>query len=407
MTAQTTKAAFLQLYKELKNRISGEDSEVLKIAFDEVIAKLENDETDYNMQQAIDEIKTKLEGLVSLDVVVELIENKIKNLNPTPEKSYLQTEKAVKDFARVLRNSTSGKDFARLWREHLHSVQNDIDPNGALLPAAVLQKITDNIGKGKVWPLLRHTGLRSIKIAFQKWADASVDNLDKRASGHQKGETKRAENMQLVPRTLAATEIYKYLPVDFSTVKNCDNEAILLDYIVDEISRAIAWELDRAVLVGDGRDAADPEKIDPEKIRPIINDELTVQLQTPAGETRTDLERAAVAVNNVETEGEIYVFVSKKTALNLRKYVSAEGATPRFDKLEDIAASIGAAGIVVVPNYLNDRIIAVDVNEYQTVGMSEHEFLTGYNIEKNQYQYEGVIMAGGALTAPKSAAVHR
>jgi HK97 family phage prohead protease len=113
---------------------------------------------------------------------------------------------------------------------------------------------------------VRHTPFARIKQLF---ADITMDQA--RAKGYIKGTMKTEEWFAVSKRTTDPKTVYKKQKLDRDDILDItDFDAV--NWVQGEMRIMLDEEVARAILFGDGRDIADPDKIDETKIRPVATD---------------------------------------------------------------------------------------------------------------------------------------
>lgn len=111
------------------------------------------------------------------------------------------------------------------------------------------------------------------RVPFQRikslYADITEDTA--RAKGYQKGNLKKEEYFKTMKRTTDATTVYKKQKLDKQDIDDITDFDVVV-WIRAEMRVMLNEEIARAALIGDGRSAADEDKIDETKIRPIYKD---------------------------------------------------------------------------------------------------------------------------------------
>lgn len=382
--------------KLLRNSLDSDVSEALRAAVEAAIAELEASDVEHSVNEAIEAIKAKIEGLATVEQLAD-VENALKLMQNAQRGAtpYLESEQAKKDFCNALR---AGKmNFRNEWKKML--VENAIqDPDGVLAPAAVLQYIADGLKNSRLWGLLNHTGMKVYKIGWNN-NSMSADKLQQ-AGGHKPGHEKPVEDFVLEPRVLRCQSILKLTEVDYEVVRNSENDAILLDYVQDELLRGVIRILEKCVLIGDGNDDANRHITE---ILPIVGDPWA---QTHTYTEADPLMGVMEGIAKIRTEGELVLVADKATLLKLKRVKYSDTSTSSFLTDEQLASALGVAHIVPTGGgvSLGSRIVVFDRELYRTVG-DEPESIYGYEIRTNTHVFEQVVMAGGGLTAKGAAVV--
>lgn len=111
-----------------------------------------------------------------------------------------------------------------------------------------------------------HTPFSRIKTIQ---ADITADEA--RAKGYIKGHLKKEEVIKLLRRTTEPVTVYKKQKLDRDDVIDITDFDVVA-WLKGEMRVMLNEEIARAVLIGDGRDDGDEDKINEEKVRPIATD---------------------------------------------------------------------------------------------------------------------------------------
>jgi hypothetical protein len=376
-------------------------------AFEAAIAEAESAEDEVTKDDLITLVESKLSGLATVDQMAtmqNMINDKFTMKN---QNEYLKTKKSLTDFYNVIKNSNRDTYKTNWSAVCKKEIKNDIDPDGVLLPAAISTAIIDNINKaGTLFSLLNKTGLKAIKVPVNTLAE---DDTTGRAGRHTKGQTKAAQVWDLSPKTILAQAIFKLLPVDYETLRQVDDEAALVRYIVAELTNFWTKEVEMAILVGDGRSVSDTRHITSfEKLAVSVSTAYITVVDNTASPAVPTMELVRTAVDSIESEGKLVLVMSKENKTLLAKHIYATGGTTRYATDVELAGQLGVDEIIVnkhVTAANGALAIIVDVDAYNVVGDTTPEQINAYDIYKNQNVFELVGLAGGGLVRFKSAAV--
>lgn len=314
-------------------------------------------------------------------------------------KNYLKSKESLQDFANVLAEN-AGKDAAVVkaaWADHV-KVKMDITNPEVLLPGAVVQSITDAFAEGgDIWNVVNKTGLD----VFAVMAD-TVTGEDSRAKGHTRGDTKTEEVITLDDRTIRAQFIYKYLTLSKETVRENRSTGALLRYVLSELPKRIVRELERAIVIGDGRLADSDHKVKSfVSLKADAADGTTGYATTftpTVGMSRYESLVRARAL--VRADGPVYM-VAKSGFMTETLLAEGSNGGYLFQPGANVAAAFNVAG-VVTPDWMdddaeNDAYLFVG-NAYRTVGDNSVEAFSNFILKENKNEYLQEIYAGGALT---------
>ena len=257
----------------------------------------------------------------------------------------------------------------------------------------------------KVMAGVHHTPFSRVKSMF-----ANITEDEARAKGYIKGNKKKNEVFTLLKRTTTPQTIYKKQKLDRDDIIDITDFDVVA-WLRAEMRMMLNEEIARAILVGDGRQSADEDKISEDHVRPIVTDD--------------DLYAIKVTVNNSSDAKQVI-----RSAIRARKNYKGSG-NPTFFTTEDmltemlllednmghfmypsaqaLATVLRVKEIVTVPvmegtNYLG---VIVNLNDYN-VGADKGgavSMFDDFDIDYNQQKYLIETRCSGALIKPYSAIV--
>lgn len=267
----------------------------------------------------------------------------------------------------------------------------------------------------KVLSATKHSPFAKVKTIL---ADLTAEEA--RAKGYVKGTMKKEEVVPLMQRSTSPATVYKKQKLDRDDIIDITDMDIV-SWLKWEIRFMLDEEIARAILIGDGRNVGNPDKIkDPQGqtegtgIRSIANDhELyahPVQLAANVApgvmideitRSRTNY-RGSGSPTFYTTDAVITEMLLLKDKMGRRLYETEAS----------LAAAIRVKEIVPVEPMSEDPTllgIIVNLVDY-TVGSTKGGEITSFedfDIDFNQYKYLMETRLSGALTKPKSALVIR
>ena len=389
-----------QVADMLRNMLVSDVSEAVRATVESAIAELESSEEEHSMQQAIDAIKAKLDGLVSVEQVVD-VENALKALQEASRPKagpntadYLNSRQAKLDFVRALKNNRgNGKGALQEFRRRA-AANGIVDTDGIFAPAPVLVQLTDAMRESWLWARLNHTGLKALTVGYNAEDGDNPRNIKGRAGGHIPGDTKEVEEPEFIGRTLRQGALYKMIDIPWEMLEDVDDDELLLDYVSRELVRALMYELERNVLVHDGRADSDRRKV--RSFVAVKTDPWTLQrTYDPANA----LDGVMEGIVSLRSGGSKVLVATAQTLLKLRRRVYATGGTPTFASNEQLASELGLEAVLECPNYSTlgeGTILVFDASQYLTVG-NRYDTVYSYEILTNSHVYEIRQMAGGGM----------
>jgi hypothetical protein len=259
----------------------------------------------------------------------------------------------------------------------------------------------------------RHSPFSRIKSLV---ADITVEEA--RALGYVKGNLKKEEFFGLTKRVTTPSTVYKKQQLDRDDIVDITDFDVVA-WLKAEMRLMLDEEIARAVLIGDGRDVANPDKIkDPAAaaegsgIRSIYldHDLYAAKVEVDADATPNDIVDAFV------TNMGVYKGSGAPTLYTTRPFLTTmllarDGMGRRMYRgVADLAAELGVTEIVVVEVMESETDllgIVVNLKDY-TIGADkggEVNFFDDFDIDYNQYKYLYETRVSGALTKIRSAVV--
>jgi HK97 family phage prohead protease len=249
---------------------------------------------------------------------------------------------------------------------------------------------------------------------------ADLTHAEARAKGYIKGTLKKEEFFGLMKRVTTPATIYKKQRLDRDDIIDITDFDVVL-WLKGEMRLMLDEEIARAILIGDGRDVDDEDKVrDPKGatdgagIRSILNDDdlyaATITIDVDGDLKRTDVvDRILDSMRFYKGSGlpTFYTTLPVMTQMLLARDTQGR----RFYRTgSDLAAELGVAAVVPV-EVMEDEpdLIGIIVNlaDY-TVGADrggEVSFFDDFDIDYNQYKYLIEARSSGALTKIRSSLV--
>jgi len=310
------------------------------------------------------------------------------------------------------------------WAEaHLEHGINDID---TLFPEARNLDATPDWNKRRTeWVAGVLDGCAKTPFSRIKSRQADLTQEEARAKGYIKGSLKKEEWFGLTSRTTGPTTIYKKQKLDRDDVLDITDFDVVA-WMKGEMRIMLEEEIARAILVGDGREVDDEDKVkDPaaaasgDGIRSILNDDdlyaptFNVNLDD-ASSTYMELIEAILRARRLyKGTGTPAMYT---TAAVVSELLLLRDANDRrfFRSLDELAAEMRVSKIVeveVMEAEEYDDVVAILVNlaDYNigTDKGGEVNLFDDFDIDYNQLKYLIETRLSGALTKILSAQVFR
>jgi hypothetical protein len=262
----------------------------------------------------------------------------------------------------------------------------------------------------------RHSPFSRVKTM---WAD--ITQAEARARGYIKGHYKYEEWFNVTKRVTTPTTIYKKQRLDRDDVVDITTMDVVA-WVKQEMRIMLDEELARAVLLGDGREVSDEDKIkDPmgapagDGIRSIYHDHelfvTTINVNVDDANSSYD-EVVDAVMDGMEYYKGTGTPTFYTTIRQLNKFLKAKDGMQRrlYNNKAEVAAALGVDSIVTVEP-MNDYAgligIIVNLDDY-TIGADKGGEVTtfeDFDIDYNQQKYLIETRLSGGLTRIKSAIV--
>ena len=259
----------------------------------------------------------------------------------------------------------------------------------------------------------QHTAYQTILNGVKKspfarvkslWADLTEDEA--RAKGYITGNFKKEEFFSLIKRETYPTTIYKKQKLDRDDIVDITDFNVV-NFLNKEMRFMLEEEIARAILVGDGREVGDDDKINEDRIIPIIKDNefFTVRKEYTGVDDLPEVMLKAKKEYRGSGAPALYMDPALLIDLKLRKKDNGEYLFGKVLSNAEIAAELGASKIVETTWMEGKGALLVNLNDYQ-VGTNKGGQITNFDdfdIDFNQYKYLTETRLSGALVQPKSA----
>lgn len=274
----------------------------------------------------------------------------------------------------------------------------------------------------KVMNKVHHTPFSRVKTTFGRMSETEA-----RAKGYIKGNLKTDIKMSFLNRVTTPTTVYIKNDIDRDDVIDITDFDIVA-WQKREMRKNLDKELALAMLLGDGRNVSDPNKINEQNIRPVIKDNemYTIQYTVTDG---VDYNNA----NNSHSENDSVTKGVIRAAIKSRKQYKGSGR-PTFyttedlltdmlliedqngrliyDSIQKLCTALRVDEIITIPEmegeaYKDIYGIIVNMADY-TAGADKGgsvNMFDDFDIDYNQMKYLMETRMSGALTVPYSAIV--
>ena len=285
-------------------------------------------------------------------------------------------------------------------------------------PPKVIEE--DDSWVAKVMNGVKHTPFSRVKTTF-----ATMNEETARAKGYIKGNMKKDIAMALLKRVTTPTTVYIKNKIDRDDVVDITDFDIVA-WQKKEMRKLLDRELAVAMLLGDGRNISDEDKINEQNIRPIVSDDdmYTIKYQVTDGVDFNNTKNSA-SQNDSEYKGVIRAaiksrkqykgsgrptFFTTEDVLTELLLIEDQNGRVIYDSVDKLATAMRVKEIVTVPemeSHTDVYGIIVNLQDY-TAGADKGgsvNMFDDFDIDFNQMKYLMETRMSGALTEPYSAIV--
>lgn len=244
------------------------------------------------------------------------------NMDKTVNKPYLETEKAMEDFATLHLNSASDAEFKKAWTEKL--AQNGItvtDKDNYLPRKLELQLETVLTRSNPVYPLFKISNLGALLVTRELTSNDE-------AQVHIPGTDKVKQAASLKVSAIKPKMIYKVQSINEIDKRTIDNYGELYNTIVAELAqRVIDKIVDLALVEGSATDGETGSSTAENGFISILNETDTNKVAHVAG--KKDLVAAVEeAVDSIDAPGRKFLIVTKQQNATSSRQFAPNGLTP-------------------------------------------------------------------------------
>ena len=307
-----------------------------------------------------------------------------------------------------------------------HAAANNIQNVDYLFPEAKeLNTPPVVIKDNEEWVNVIMNSVRRSPFSRVKTTFAKMDETTARAKGYIKGKMKADIALSLLKRVTTPTTVYIKNTMDRDDVIDITDFDVVT-WLKGEMRSQLNKELALAMLLGDGRNVSDDNKINEQNIRPIVSDDnlYTIKYEIKSGRDYKNTGNSAsdndslykgIIRGAIKSRKEYKgsgkpTFFTTEDILTDLLLIEDQNGRVIYDSIEKLATAMRVSKIVTVPE-MESRTdiygIIVNFNDYTAgadkgghVGMFDD-----FDIDYNQMKYLMETRMSGALTVPYSAIV--
>lgn len=252
-------------------------------------------------------------------------------------------------------------------------------------------------------------GAKHTPFSRLKSIAADLTAEEARAKGYVKGNLKKDEVIKLLKRVTTPKMIYKKQKLDREDIIDITDLDVVA-WLKWEMRFMLEEELARAILIGDGREPDDEDKIDEDHIRPIAwdADMYNTTITLPANTTAEGLVESVIRARKAYKGTGRPAFYTTDDVITDMLLIKDKMGRYVYDTEEALAAKLRVTRLIPV-EVMEDEAdllgVMVNIADY-TIGADKGGSLTmfeDFDIDYNQEKYLMETRVSGALTKPKSA----
>lgn len=274
----------------------------------------------------------------------------------------------------------------------------------------------------KVMNKVKHTPFSRVKTTFGRMTEPEA-----RAKGYIKGNMKTDIKMSFLNRVTTPTTVYIKNDIDRDDVIDITDFDIVA-WQKREMRKNLDRELALAMLLGDGRNVSDPNKINEQNIRPVLTDNemYTIQYTVKDGVDYNNPNNSH-SENDSVTKGVVRAaiksrkkykgsghpsFYTTEDLLTEMLLIEDQNGRLIYDSIQKLCTALRVDEIITIPEmegeaYKDIYGIIVNMNDY-TAGADKGgsvNMFDDFDIDYNQMKYLMETRMSGALVVPYSAIV--
>lgn len=306
------------------------------------------------------------------------------------------------------------------------ALQHGITDIQELFPDAKnVRNTPDWVKRDDSWVSIVINGVHHSPFSRIKSMYADITEADARAKGYIKGNEKFDEVFPLFKRVTTPQTIYKKQSLDRDDIIDITGFDVV-SWLKGEMRGMLEEELARALLIGDGRSAASPDKINPLNIRPVWTDDdvYTIKVNNALAADATADQKAKAFIRSAIKSRKDYKGSGNPTMLMTEDMLTDcllmedQIGHVIYDTEEKLRTALRVSRIITIPVFENQTRIVDGVTRYldgmylnladYTLGADKGgsvSMFEDFDIDFNKEKYLMETRCSGALTKPYSACV--
>ena len=274
--------------------------------------------------------------------------NVFESNNRTPNEPVL-SHSEVEEIFKDAQNRTKSLHDSIL--AHVESKGYGVDNIEFLFPEAkALMDKPEFISRDMEWVSGVLSGTRKVPFSRIKSMTADITADEARAKGYITGNMKKEEFFGLAKRETHPTTIYKKQKLDRDDIIDVTTMDVVA-WLWAEMRTMLNEEIARAILIGDGREVDDEDKIDENKIRPIAHDHefYTHRIQLEGAFDAKEFQKTVFRAKKYYKGSGAPTFFTSQDVLTELLLAEDQMGRPLYETEQALANKLGVSKIVVIP----------------------------------------------------------
>ena len=291
------------------------------------------------------------------------------------------------------------------------ALQHSVNNIEGLFPQHKLDGGVQIYDRQNEWVTKVLNGVRKIPMTRIRTVIADMTPEEARAKGYVKGNEKIEQVFGWLKRETDATTVYKKQSIDRDDLLDITDFDIVA-FFWTEMRGKLMEALAEAILIGDGRSAMDPDKINEERIRPIASDIdfYAPKVTLPSNADPRDIVKAIIrSRKDYRGSGNPTLFTTTDFVTDLL-LIEDRNQRRVYETVDALKSALRVSDVVEVEYFNQDPTVVgilVNLSDY-TVGTNKGGEITrfdDFDIDFNKHKYLIETRISGSLTKPMSAIV--
>ena len=291
------------------------------------------------------------------------------------------------------------------------ALQHSVTDIEGLFPQHKLDGGVQIYDRQNEWVTKVLNGVRKIPMTRIRTVIADMTPEEARAKGYVKGNEKIEQVFGWLKRETDATTVYKKQSIDRDDLLDITDFDIVA-FFWTEMRGKLMEALAEAILIGDGRSAMDPDKINEDRIRPIASDIdfYAPKVTLPSNSDPRDIVKAIIrSRKDYRGSGNPTLFTTTDFITDLL-LIEDRNQRRVYETVDSLKSALRVSDVVEVEYFNQDPTVVgilVNLSDY-TVGTNKGGEITrfdDFDIDFNKYKYLIETRISGSLTKPMSAIV--